>query len=269
MPRSFFVLGVAVAAVCLLLPACQPQKRGDARAEFTRNVDHRIDATGVRTLSIETGPGTLTVVGEAGRREIAIEGVLLAEAESFAEAKRIAGEVELALQSERTENPAVKVTEPRLVGSGQSHTLDLVVRVPPSVLVAIVDTAGDIEVSGLGAGTRIACASGKVAISGVQGGVELRTQGSTASIRDSGGRIDVKDGAGDLEVSGISGDIVIVDTDGKLAIRNVTGDVTASDNPVGAIVQNVDGDVTLIRIDPASVQIQGLGGTLKYPAGSQ
>jgi len=262
-------LGAAAAAVGLLLPACQPQERGEARAEFTRNVDRTIDGAGVRTLSLETGPGTLRVIGEAGRKEIAIEGLLFAEAESFAEAKRIAGEVQLSALSERTENPVVKVSEPHRVKMGQVHTLDLTVRVPTSVLVVVVDTAGDIEVSGLGAGTRIACASGKVTVAGVRGGVEVRTQGTATEIRDSSGRIEVHDGSGDIEISGISGDIQVTDTDGRLAIRNVSGSVTASDNPTGAIVQNVEGDVTLIRISPSSSQTQGIGGTLSYPTGSQ
>jgi DUF4097 and DUF4098 domain-containing protein YvlB len=269
MSRSLLALGAAAAAVCLSLPACQPQKRGESRAEFTRNVDRTIDGTGVRTLSLETGPGTLRVIGEAGRKVIAIEGLLFAEAESFAEAKRIAGEVELNAISERTENPVVKVTEPRLAKAGQVHTLDLTVRVPTSVLVVVVDSAGDVDVSGLGAGTRLVCASGKVTVAGVRGGVEVRTKGTSTEVRDSSGRIEVHDGPGDIEISGISGDIHVSDTDGKLAIRNVSGSVTASDNPTGAIVQNVEGDVTLIRISPSSSQIQGVGGTLSYPTGSQ
>ena len=137
--KAFIVWLVMVflAAIVLLVPACQPPERDESRGEFSRNVDRTIDAAGVRTLSLRTGAGTLKVVGEPGRTAIAIEGVLFVEAENLAEAKRIAGEIELTAQLERTENPVIVVTEPRVVNPGQVHTLDLTVRVPTSVLVAI------------------------------------------------------------------------------------------------------------------------------------
>ena len=66
MTRSLLALTALGALV--VLPSCQLPKNQDQGAQFSKNLDQTLDAGGVRTLSLKTGPGTLTVIGEENRR---------------------------------------------------------------------------------------------------------------------------------------------------------------------------------------------------------
>ncbi len=263
MPRCILALGATAMLLCLA--SCQLPRGGNQLSQFSKNYEHSIDATGVKTLTLKTGSGSLKVIGEEGRRSIELDGVLIALAETIDEARRIAGEISLDVRSENTENPEIRILEPRLARKGQEYALDLVLRVPSTVRVVIDDTDGDIDVRTLSNGVRVQSQLGAVTIAECRGGVELTTQGVSASITDSSGRIQVVDGRGDLEIQGITGDIEVLDENGKLTIRHVSGNVTASDNPTPVTVQNVQGDVKLIRIDHATANVEGIGGTLSYP----
>lgn len=262
MPRCLLALGAIATLLCLA--SCQLMVGNpNSLSDYSTNLDRSIDATGVRTLTLKTGSGRVVVISEDNLKTIEIEGALGTQAANLPEAKRIAAEVKLIGQSENTENPVVQVTEPQLGRRGQSYYLDLKVRVPKSVLVAIENTSSDIEVSALGSGLRVQSVSGLIQIEGVSGGTEVRTDGISTRIKDSSGRITVHDGRGDLEIQGITGDVFVQDTDGKLIIRHVSGNVDARDNPTGATVQNIDGDVFLANIENAT--LQGIMGRLNPP----
>ncbi len=259
--------------LCLLLATvgigCAVTDIDSTSADYSVNLDRKIEASAVRTLTLRTGMGNIEIIGEENRREIDIIGVVSTHAESFPEAKRIAGEIQLKVQSEKTENPIVVVTDPRISTATQTFRYDVRVKVPHTVRIELEDGAGDINVGGLSRGLRVTSTSGRVNISAVQGGIELITQGASTKVQDVSGRIDINDGSGEMEVVGVTGDVKIEDTDGNLKIQNVSGNVTAANNPKGATVRNIDGDVTLIRITPASSTIQGVTGHLSYPTGSQ
>ena len=259
----------ALALALLTLSGCQNTPVQTSEADYQTNLDRTITASTLRTLTIHCGAGTIEVIGEEGRREISIEGMVSTHADSFAEAKRIAGEVKLQVQAEGTENPIVRISEPMIAAANQNYAYDMIVRVPHTVQVTVTDTTGDVSVGGLSGGLELTSASGNVAVEAVHGGLVIDSNGLNTKIQDVSGHLQVKDGRGRLEISHVSGDIDIEDGGGELVVQFVTGNVTAKDNPEGANMRNIDGDVTLIRISPASPKIQGVTGVLSYPTGSR
>ena len=262
-------LPAALLVALVGLSGCTPQKQSNARADYQTNLDRTIEGSRLRTLSLRTGAGSIEIVGEESRRTIEIVGIVSTHAETFGEAKRIAGEVRLNVQAEGTENPIVRVTEPRLSSTDQYYSYDLTVKVPHNCQISLEDSSGPIEVGGLVSGLRIENESGPVSVETVTGGIVIQTAGNRTTVKDASGHLQIKDGAGDIDVAGVTGDVEIQDGGGKLVVQNVSGDVTASDNPTGAQMKNIDGDVTLIRIEPATSKIQGVTGNLSYPSGTQ
>ncbi|MFQ5653742.1 MAG: hypothetical protein ACE5GW_03305 [Planctomycetota bacterium] len=267
--RVFFVGSFFLSALIIAVPSCVqplPQEAGPppSRADYATNVDRSFAAAGIKSLTIHCGPGALEIVGEEGRDEVAIEGVIHSHATAFVEAKRIAGEVRLDLRSLKTENPVIAVADPLIAGSDQGCEVDLMVKVPDGVALIIQDAAGRIEISGMRAGARVTSIAGPIEIEGISGGLRVSSGGGPCTIRDASGRIHVTDGAGDLTISEITGDIEVQDTNGMLVIRNVTGNVVAADNPRGARISNIDGDLTLYRIEHAACEIEGVLGKITH-----
>ena len=226
------LISLALISLALLagLTGCAVPEKNNARADYQTNLDHTIASGTLRTLTLRTGAGSLKIIGEEARRNIEIEGIVSTHAESFGEAKRIANEVSLDIQAETTENPIVRITEPRLAPGDQYYSCDLTIRIPHTVQVTLDDSTGNIEVFGLTSGLNLKSESGNVEIEGVNGGLVIQTDGSSkTSITDSSGHLNITDGPGDLEISMITGDVKIQDTGGKLLVQNITGNVTASD----------------------------------------
>ncbi len=268
MLRNIMISAFASAAL-VILAGCNMAGTRTAGADYQTNLDRTISSGTLRTLTLRTGAGTIKIVGEESRRSIEIEGIVSTHAESYQEAKRIAGEVTLNIQADKTENPVVAISEPLIASGDQYYTCDLTIRVPHTVQVTLNDSAGDVEIYGLASGLKLTGDSGKVTVEGMNGGLVIHTAGSKTSIRDAIGHLQITDGDGDLEIAMISGDVAIQDAGGKLLVQNITGNVTASDNPAGVTLKNIDGDVTLIRISPASSRIQGVTGNLSYPSGTE
>ena len=260
---------LAIVVTLAALTGCTPQKQSNARADYQTNLDRKIEGSRLRTLSLRTGAGSIEIVGEENRRSIEIVGIVSTHAENFGEAKRIAGEVRLNVQAEGTENPIVRVSEPRLSSADQYYSYDLTVKVPHNCQISLEDSSGPIEVGGLVSGLRIENESGSGAVESVTGGIVIQTAGNRTTVKDASGHLQLKDGVGDIDIAGVTGDVEIQDGGGRLFVQNVSGNVTASDNPSGATMKNIDGDVTLIRIEPATSKIQGVTGNLSYPSGTQ
>ncbi|MFN0057609.1 MAG: hypothetical protein ACKVX7_04060 [Planctomycetota bacterium] len=239
-------------------------------AEYHTNRDVELSGINVRTLIIQSGSGTLNIVGDPTERRITASAAIhtRARATDLNEPKRIAEEIQLEFRARDTENPELVVTSPRLVGD-QSYVAHLTVRMPAGVRLTVVDGAGDIEISNLSEGVNVTSENGVVHIHDVQGGVQLSTGGTKTTVTECTGLIRVADGHGALDVTLVTGDVEVTDTSGELLVAGITGNVLARNNPGSPKFRAIEGDLVLQNISPNDAKVDGVSGSITYPTAAK
>ena len=125
--------------------------------------------------------------------------------------------------------------------------------VPPGAVVSAHSTAGDLEVSGLGAGARLESSAGDVRLTGGAGDVELRSSaGSVVLAEHGGGRVEAESSASDVRLSfAVAPDRVLAESSAGDVLVEVPVDSgryrVAASSAIG------DADVAVDR-DPAAAR---------------
>ncbi len=128
--------------------------------------------------------------------------------------------------------------------------------VPPCAVVSAQSTAGDLEVSGLGAGAQLESSAGDVRLSGGAGDVELRSSaGSVVVAEHAGGRVEAESSAGEVRLSftvapdwvlaeSSAGDVLVeVPVDAgpcRVAASSATGDTNGAVDRDPAAARSID-----------------------------
>lgn len=225
--------------------------------EFGRNAEVQIPAMGLRAVTLRCGAGSLRVIGIEGLERVEANARVHVRAKKEQDAERLAQQIDLRVDGRDTTGPSIVVVEPRsaLV---EEYRVDLVVKVPTSLRVAIFDGAGGVEVSGIRGGMHLDSTRGDVQIYDVSGGITVQNAGRRCIIEDVRGLVKVSDGPGELRVTQVTGEVYVHDTSGKLFIGYISGDVTAENNPNGIEMVSVEGQVELRGIPADSSDLKGV-----------
>jgi DUF4097 and DUF4098 domain-containing protein YvlB len=199
-------------------------------------------ARGVDTVSIQSGAGSLDVIGVPGAGDITVTATIEISGQSDERAREvIATDMVLSLlkDSDRAE---LKAWIDDGWGTGQSSHIHLEVRMPEGLHLEVDDGSGSID------------------IGNVRGDIMLEDGSGSLDMRDVGGNVEIEDGSGSISVSGVGGDLAINDGSGSITVRDVRGSVTVDDGSGSIDVRNVEEDLVIVDDGSGGLDFSQIGG---------
>lgn len=205
-----------------------------------------LDTRGVDTLSIDAGAGSLEVVGDSGVSRIEVTATIQLPGRSQDKAREII-ESDLVLTLEQDGDTAQLKAwfDDGGWGWGGSPSIQLEVRVPEDLHLAIDDGSGSIEVSN------------------VRGDISLDDGSGSLTLRDVGGEVKIDDGSGSISISGAGADVSINDGSGSIEVRGVAGSVIIDDGSGGIDVSDVEEDLIIVDDGSGGLNFSNIGGRVE------
>ena len=218
---------------------------GAAAGDYEEIRDLAVDASGIETLIINVGAGSLDVVGVDGLDAVEVKATIVIPDVSEDKGRKIV-EKDLVLTLESASGKAVLKSEidTRFWGSGSSGRVDLEVRAPSTLAVSIDDGSGSMDVSNFSGDVRIDDGSGSIDVKNV-------------------GALDIDDGSGSIDVSGARGDVYVNDGSGSITIESVSGTVTIDDGSGSIKVSDVSEDLIIVDDGSGSLSFSNVRGTVE------
>ncbi len=229
-----FVLAVALAGLA-----------GPAMAEYAEIRELSADTTGAALLELETGAGSLIVEGVAGLETVEVDAKIIVDVISDSKGRKLAEEkakLELGRSGEK-----IRLAADFKNGDwnwGSSGRIDIVVRAPAGLELAIYDGSGSLRVSGIEADVLIDDGAGSIVV-------------------DTVGALQLEDGSGSIEISNASGDVYINDGSGSITVDRVEGTVTIDDGSGGIDVSDVSEDLVIIDDGSGSLSFNNIRGKVE------
>jgi hypothetical protein len=205
-----------------------------------------LDASGITSIDIDAGAGSLEVRGDADADAITVSALIRVPARSDEKAKKII-ESDLRLSLDRSGDKAVlnAYFESGAWSWGDSPTVSLEVNIPKQIGLEIDD------------------GSGSVKIWDVTGNIEIDDGSGSLTMNNVGGDIRIEDGSGSVSVDGVGGDISIDDGSGSITVRNVRGSVIVDDGSGGINISDVDADLIIEDDGSGSLNFARINGQVQ------
>ena len=218
---------------------------GAAAGDYEEIRDLTVDASGIETLIINVGAGSLDVVGVDGLDTVVVKATIVIPDVNEDKARKIV-EKDLVLTLESTSGKAVLKSEidSRFWDFGSNGRVDLEVRAPSTMAVSIDDGSGSMDISNFSADVRIEDGSGSIDVKNV-------------------GALDIDDGSGSIDVSGAKGDVYVNDGSGSITIESVSGTVTIDDGSGSIKVSDVSEDLIIVDDGSGSLSFSNVRGTVE------
>ncbi len=226
--------------------------------KFTAQHDFDVDAAGLKTIALALGSSDVTVEGVPGLARIEVRGKACASEQDWLSGLDV---------GQQRSGDRLTITPRQTRGSSWSwfHSsyayVDLQVRMPASLAVAIDASSGDADVRDVAALT-FDSSSGDLVVDHISGALSVKVSsgdvhgGEVGSVEvrgTSSGDINLRDVRGEVHVARAgSGDLQFDNVAGSVDIGSVgSGDVSAS---------RVDRDVTVDSIGSGDVRVDTVGG---------
>lgn len=219
-----FVLAAALAGLA-----------GPAMAEYTETRELSVDAGGAGLLEMETGAGSLIVEGVAGLDTVEVEATIFVDVISDSKGRKLAEE-KATLELDRS-GEKIRLTANFKNGDwswGSSGRIDVVVRAPAGLELAIYDGSGSLEVGGFDADVRIDDGSGSIVVDTV-GALSVEDGSGSIKVRNARGDVHITDGSGSITVDAIEGTVTIDDGSGSINVSDVSEDLVIIDDGSGSV----------------------------------
>jgi len=251
------------ALFCLLLLAALATVHA-AQSRETLN----LDAANCRSLHIECGAGDLKVRGDDKLDRIEVSAVLDVKGISESEIPEFKKE-HVTLTLERSGDQAKLVSRiesgfplDHLFGGMNAH-IDLEVRMPRRLHLAVDDGSGDSEIRLLDNGLALDDGSGDITLEEIGGGVRIVDGSGDMFLTGIKGKLDIEDGSGDIELNAAGGDVYVDDGSGDIAISQVLGSVEIDDGSGDIVIDGVDKDVTIGEAGSGGLKIRNVKGQVR------
>jgi hypothetical protein len=216
-----------------------------AAGDYTEVRDLKLDAAGLDTFIIDAGAGSLDVTGVDGLRHIEVRATIVVPDADADKGRKIIGKgMKLSLEQDGEAAKLVAGFDNRFWGSGSNSRIDLDIRVPVSMALAIDDGSGSVDVADVAAAVRIDDGSGSI---------DVRRVGS----------LHINDGSGSIDVRAVDGDVYVDDGSGSITIEAVGGSVTIDDGSGGIRVSDVAKDLIILDDGSGSVTYTDVRGTFE------
>ena len=202
-------------------------------------------AGGASELRIDTGSGSLNIVGVDGLDTVEVVATINIDKIRDQDKAREIIEKYLVLTLERSGDRVELVTdfEKGMWRSDRGANLELEVRMPAELALAVDDGSGSITIENVRAAVSVDDGSGSIKIRSVG---PLRIDDGSGSIvaEDVDGDVDIIDGSGSIKVARVTGTVTIDDGSGSINVRDVERDLKIEDAGSGSVtVSNVAGNV--------------------------
>ena len=229
----------------IVLAAALAGLAAPAIAEYAEVRELSVDASGADLLEMETGAGSLIVEGVAGLDTVEVDAQIVVDVISDSKGKKLV-EKKARLELDRS-GGKIRLTADFKNGDwawGSSGRVDVVVRAPAGLELAIYDGAGSMRVVGFMADVKIDDGSGSIVV-------------------DTVGALNLEDGSGSIKVKNASGDVYINDGSGSITVDSVDGTVTIDDGSGGIDVSDVSEDLVIVDDGSGSVSFRDVRGTVE------
>jgi len=232
--RSYIVMAILLASFS-----------GAAAGDYTEVRDLTLDAGNLEKLIIDAGAGSLDVTGVVGLDRVEVRAtIVIPDVDDDDGKKIVAKELNLSLSQVGEAAKLKSLFERGLWGNGSSNRIELEVRAPASLAVAIDDSSGSMDVSDFAANVWIDDSSGSIDVRRV-------------------GNLRIHDGSGSIDVVGVTGDVHVDDGSGGITIDAVSGSVTIDDGSGSIRVSDVAQDLIILDDGSGSVSFSNVRGTVE------
>jgi DUF4097 and DUF4098 domain-containing protein YvlB len=205
-------------------------------------------AAGVTDARLETGAGSLTIVGRPGAATIEVTAEYKARASSQQDVQRILDNLKLTMELRGSQFFLKTEQLNHWNWSGDSGSIDLTITMPPAVALSVDDGSGSIEISGIQRDISIDDGSGSIEIREIQGSLTIDDGSGSIHAVDVTGNIDIKDGSGEVDVRNVRGSVRVSDGSGSIDVESVTGDLIVASDGSGSIrYRDIQGNVDIPR----------------------
>jgi hypothetical protein len=226
-------------------------------------------AADLKTLHIDCGAGYLKVQGVDGLEQIEVSAVLdvrgisdneLAEFKKeyvTLKLEKVAGQAELTAKIESGFSLAA------LFGDRRDARINLDIRVPRRLALAIDDGSGDADIRDSDGNLKLEDGSGDIHLTNIKGQVEIKDGSGDMILSKINGMLQIEDGSGDIELNDAGGDVAIDDGSGETRLNRVLGSVTVEDGSGDIVIDGVEKDVTISEAGSGDVEIRNVKGKVK------
>ena len=215
-----------------------------AASDYEETRDLTVDASGVETLVINVGAGSLDVAGVDGLDTIEVKAtIVISDADADDGRQFIEKSLTLTLESYDHRAELRSEFDDGFWGSNSNGRVDLEVRAPSTLAVSIDDGSGSMDVSNFSADVSIDDGSGSIDVQNV-------------------GALKIDDGSGSIDVSGATGDVYVNDGSGSITVNAVSGSVTIDDGSGSIRVSDVAEDLIIVDDGSGSVSFSDIRGTV-------
>ena len=232
--RSFVIMAMFVASLSHA-----------AWNDYTEHRDLELDTTGIETLEVDAGAGSLAIRGDAGIQKIRVNATITVPDEGAEKAQEIiAADMTLSLEKIRDRAKLEAYFDHRSWGWDDPPSVDLEIRVPQGLALVIDDASGSLQVMNVDADVTIEDGSGSIKVEQV-------------------GSVVIDDGSGSIEVAEVQGDVSIEDGSGSITVHAVGGSVIIDDGSGGITVDDVEQDLIIVDDGSGSLNTSDIRGSIK------
>ncbi|MDO6444244.1 hypothetical protein Q4493_00510 [Colwellia sp. 1_MG-2023] len=252
---------ITAITLATLMSGCVVIASSPSRADFHIQKELSLDASSLTALDIETGSGSLTVVGDAELTEIQVTADIYMD-------KKYTDNYELSLNKSGSSGFFVaKNHSTSGYWVGNSPHIDVVIHLPKSMSIAINDGSGDIEVKNILGQLDIKDGSGGVLVQDIEGDTNINDGSGEIDVSQVKGNLHVIDGSGEININEIKGNIEIDDGSGTIYVSNIQGSADIDDGSGDLTVKQITGMVT-IDDGSGSITVDNVGGLKILESGS-
>lgn len=226
-------------------------------------------AAGVQSLRIECGAGSLTVQGEDKLDQIEVNAVLVVNGIAESELPGFKKE-HVTLTLEKSGDRAVLTASiesdfslATLFGDVRNARIDLDVRLPRRLALAVDDGSGDCEIRDCDGGLKLEDGSGDTRLANIKGTVNIEDGSGDLHLSDIGGNVEIEDGSGDIMLRACGGDVSISDGSGQTELRDIRGSIWIDDGSGDIVIDGAEKDVTIDEAGSGAVEIRNVKGKVK------
>lgn len=209
---------------------------GAAWSGYEEHRDLNLGASGIASVDIKTGAGSLEISGVSGADEIAVMATIQVPDRDADKARELI-ESKLVLTLEKQGDTAVLKAyfKQRLWNFGDSPLVHVIVQMPDNLNLAVDDGSGSMQISGVSGNIEVEDGSGSITMTNVGGEVEIDDGSGSISVEGVGGDISIDDGSGGIKVQGVAGSVIIDDGSGGINVSDVEEDLIIVDDGSGGL----------------------------------
>jgi DUF4097 and DUF4098 domain-containing protein YvlB len=171
--------------------------------------------------------------------------------------EKVAGQAELSANVESGFSLA------RMFGEGHDARINLDIRVPRRLALAIDDGSGDADIRDSDGNLKLEDGSGDIHLANIKGQVEINDGSGDMTLAKINGMLEIEDGSGDIELNDAGNDVDIEDGSGQINLNRVLGSVTVDDGSGDIVIDGVEKDVTIEEAGSGDVEILNVKGKVK------